>query len=108
MNHINYLICVYKFCKNAKFVKLELRENFPVYGISFKNGRYEVQLLWKEYHSPLPDNYQLSSKWLHNHNLHPQDHLAHRSMIVCTRTKFRAKHYGYHTLVPYLQGSIGC
>ena len=32
MNHINYLICVYKFCKNAKFAKLKLRENFPVYG----------------------------------------------------------------------------
>ena len=30
---INYLICVYKFCKNAKFVKLKLRKNVPVYGI---------------------------------------------------------------------------
>ena len=26
-----YLICVYKFCKNAKFAKLKLCENFPVY-----------------------------------------------------------------------------
>ena len=33
MNHINYLICVYKFCKNVKFTKLKLHENFPVYGI---------------------------------------------------------------------------
>ena len=34
-HHIIYLICVYKFCKNVKFAKLKLHENFPVYGISF-------------------------------------------------------------------------
>ena len=28
--------------------------------VKFKNGRYEVPLPWKEFHDPLPTNYQLS------------------------------------------------
>ena len=28
--------------------------------ITFSDGRYQVSLPWKEFHSPLPDNYQLS------------------------------------------------
>ena len=28
--------------------------------ISFQGGRYEESLPWKEFHGPLPDNYQLS------------------------------------------------
>lgn len=34
--------------------------------IAFKEGRYEVQLAWKEPHPLLPDNYQLSHKRLWN------------------------------------------
>ena len=32
--------------------------------ISFKDGRYQVSLPWKEFHKPLPDHYQLSLKRL--------------------------------------------
>jgi hypothetical protein len=32
--------------------------------IRFQNGRYQVALLWKDPHPPLPDNYKLSSKGL--------------------------------------------
>ena len=32
--------------------------------ISYKEGRYEVSLPWKEFHDPLPDNYTLSFKRL--------------------------------------------
>jgi len=32
--------------------------------ISFKEGRYEVSLPWKEMHDPLPDNYILSLRRL--------------------------------------------
>ena len=32
--------------------------------IQFKHGRYEVLLPWKEKHSVLPDNYELSLKRL--------------------------------------------
>ena len=32
--------------------------------ISFKDGRYEVSLPWKEMHDPLPDNYALSLRRL--------------------------------------------
>ena len=32
--------------------------------ITFKDGRYQVSLLWKEFHKPLPDHYQLSLKRL--------------------------------------------
>ena len=32
--------------------------------ISFKDGRYEVCLPWKEFHDPLPDNYTLSLRRL--------------------------------------------
>ena len=32
--------------------------------ISFKDGRYQVSLPWKEFHKPLPDPYQLSHKRL--------------------------------------------
>lgn len=28
--------------------------------IAFRDGRYMVSLPWKEFHGPLPDNYQLS------------------------------------------------
>ncbi|MCG8624233.1 MAG: hypothetical protein MJE68_19840, partial [Proteobacteria bacterium] len=28
--------------------------------IAFRDGRYMVSFPWKEFHSPLPDNYQLS------------------------------------------------
>ena len=35
-----------------------------VNNMSFKNGRYKVKLPWKEPHTPLPDNYQLSLKRL--------------------------------------------
>ena len=38
-------------------------ENFDE-SIIFKNGRYQVCLLWKETHPTLPDNYQLSKKRL--------------------------------------------
>ena len=34
--------------------------------ISFKEGRYEVKLPWKEQHPLLPDNYELSQKCLWN------------------------------------------
>ena len=30
--------------------------------ITFHEGRYKVSLPWKEFHDPLPDNYQLSLK----------------------------------------------
>ena len=33
--------------------------------VQMKNGRYEVSLPWREYHDPLPDNYQLSRKRLY-------------------------------------------
>ena len=29
-------------------------------GVTFENGRYKVLLPWREFHDPLPDNYQLS------------------------------------------------
>ena len=32
--------------------------------IKLKDKRYEVELPWKESHAVLPDNYQLSEKWL--------------------------------------------
>ena len=32
--------------------------------VRFKDGRYEVSLPWKEYHTPLPTNYDLASKRL--------------------------------------------
>ena len=32
--------------------------------VSFKNGKYEVSLPWKEFHDPLPDNYILSLRRL--------------------------------------------
>ena len=32
--------------------------------VSFKEGRYEVSLAWKEFHDPLPDNYALSLRRL--------------------------------------------
>ena len=28
--------------------------------VKFENGRYKVPLPWREFHDPLPDNYQLS------------------------------------------------
>ena len=28
--------------------------------VKYENGRYKVPLPWKEFHGPLPDNYQLS------------------------------------------------
>ena len=28
--------------------------------VQFKNDRYEVALPWRDYHEPLPDNYNLS------------------------------------------------
>ena len=34
--------------------------------IKFKEGRYEVSLPWKQFHQPLPDNYSLSLRRLHN------------------------------------------
>ena len=42
MDHINYLICVYKFCKNVKFTKLKLRKNFPVYGMHVHDSVYQA------------------------------------------------------------------
>lgn len=33
--------------------------------IQFKQGRYEVSLPWKEFHDPLPDNYELTLKRFH-------------------------------------------
>ena len=33
--------------------------------IQMKEGRYEVSLPWREYHDPLPDNYELSRHRLH-------------------------------------------
>ena len=35
-------------------------------GVSFKAGRYEVELPWKEIHPDLPENYQLWQKRLWN------------------------------------------
>ena len=32
--------------------------------VALRNGRYEVALPWREYHEPLPDNYNLSLKRL--------------------------------------------
>ena len=32
--------------------------------IAFQDGRYMVSLPWKEFHGPLPNNYQLSYNWL--------------------------------------------
>ncbi len=32
--------------------------------VASQDGRYQVSLLWKEPHDPLPDNYQLSRKRL--------------------------------------------
>lgn len=32
--------------------------------ITFRDGRYQVSLPWKESHQPLPDNYHLSKKRL--------------------------------------------
>ena len=34
--------------------------------IKFEDGRYKVPLPWKEFHDPLPDNYQLSVNRLHS------------------------------------------
>ena len=31
----------------------------PIHIIKLKNGQYKVPLPWKEYHQPLPDNYEL-------------------------------------------------
>jgi hypothetical protein len=28
--------------------------------VKFENGRYKVPLPWREFHNPLPNNYQLS------------------------------------------------
>ena len=36
----------------------------PPHTIELKDGRYEVSLPWKEFHRPLPDNYELSLKRL--------------------------------------------
>jgi len=36
-----------------------LYDDFAV-AVKFENGRYKVPLPWKEFHDPLPDNYQLS------------------------------------------------
>ena len=33
--------------------------------VTFRDGRHEVPLPWKEFHKPLPNNYQLSCKRLH-------------------------------------------
>ena len=33
--------------------------------VQFKDGRYQVPLPWREFHDPLPDNYQLSVTRLH-------------------------------------------
>ena len=33
--------------------------------VQMKSGRYEVSLPWREYHDPLPDNYDLSRKRLY-------------------------------------------
>ena len=33
--------------------------------VKFKDGRYKVPLPWREFHDPLPDNYQLSLSRLH-------------------------------------------
>lgn len=38
-----------------------VQENF-MDAVTFKDGLYEVSLPWKEFHSPLPDNLQLSLK----------------------------------------------
>ena len=40
-----------------------VHDNFKK-NISFKDGRYEVCLPWKEFHDPLPDNYTLSVRRL--------------------------------------------
>ena len=32
--------------------------------IKFREGRYEVSLPWKQFHQPLPDNYNLSQQRL--------------------------------------------
>ena len=34
--------------------------------IKFSGGRYEVSLPWKQFHQPLPDNYDLSQRRLHS------------------------------------------
>ena len=34
--------------------------------IEMKEGRYEVSLLWREHHEPLPDTYNLSQRMLHD------------------------------------------
>ena len=38
--------------------------NPPIHAIKLKDRRYEVSLPWKEYHQPLPDNYDLSLRRL--------------------------------------------
>jgi len=40
-------------------LKDQIRENL-IHMIEFKEGRYEFSLPWKEFHPPLPDNYDLS------------------------------------------------
>ena len=36
----------------------------PIHTVELKEGRYEVSLPWKEFHQPLPDNYELSLRRL--------------------------------------------
>ena len=44
-------------------LKDQTREGM-IHTIKFKEGRYEISLLWKEFHPPLPDNYDLSLRRL--------------------------------------------
>ena len=38
--------------------------NHPTLAVKLKDGRYEVSLPWREFHQPLPDNYNLSLRRL--------------------------------------------
>ena len=46
VNHINYLIFVYKFTQTAKFAKIIPHKNFLLYGIS-KNDKYVTVIQYK-------------------------------------------------------------
>ena len=39
--------------------------NDPGSSLQFREGKYEVSLPWKQFHPPLPDNYNLSQQRLH-------------------------------------------
>ena len=44
----------------------DLAYNHFMSNVTLRNGRYEVSLPWREYHEPLPNNYNLSLNRLHS------------------------------------------